>query len=459
MPTPDLPAVPTTPRRPRSWLAALYPAVWRWHFWAGLAVTPFLIIVSLTGALYVFQEELQVWSHAKVMSVPVPADATPRPFSERVAAARATLGPDWEFSAFSRPADPDRADEIIFEQEPPHPPAAEDEPAHEEEHDHAHRFVFVNPYTAEVQGHLDLEQSFFGIVLDLHRTLLGGSIGRYAVELATCWGIVSLLTGLLLWWPRGKSKLWGVWLPRLRKGGKLALRDLHTIPGLYLFGVALAIMVTGLLYTQVWGNAAYAGLYFGGQLPPAYVSPPKSTPLPEGSEPASIDAVMAEARTHYPFPAFYLGAPHEENGSWNLFGPTDTGDLEDGVVYVDATTGETLAVIHYDELSLGATTALLFYSIHTGSVFGLPTKILAVLACLVIIAMSVTGVWMWWRRRPAGTFGAPRQTRNEQVPKTIAATIVALAIFFPLVGLSLIVLGLGSLLSRPWRRRAASAAP
>ncbi|WP_221030734.1 PepSY-associated TM helix domain-containing protein [Actomonas aquatica] len=454
MPPSDRPtAARAAPRRARSWLAALYPAVWRWHFWAGLAVTPFLIIVSLTGALYVFKEELQVWSHAKAMTVSVPGDATPRPFSERVAAARATLGPEWEFSAFSRPVAPGRADEIIFESEGlPHPETSDDGAhEHEDEHEHAHRYVFVNPYTAEVQGQLDLEQSFFGIVLDLHRTLLGGAIGRYAVELATCWGIVSLLTGLLLWWPRGKEKLWGVWLPRLRKGGKLALRDLHTIPGLYLFGVALAIMVTGLLYTQVWGNAFFAGLYVGGQLPPAYVSPPHSTPLPDGAEPASIDTIVAEARTHYPFPAFFLAAPHEENGAWDLFGPTDTGDLEDGVVYVDATTGETLAVIHYDELSLGATTALMFYSIHTGSVFGLPTKILAVLACLVIIAMSVTGVWMWWRRRPAGTFGAPRKTRNEQVPKTIAATIVVLAILFPLVGLSLIVLGLASFARRKLR--------
>lgn len=447
-----------TPRR-RSWLAALYPAVWRWHFWAGLVVTPFLIVVSLTGALYVFQEELSVWSRPEVMTVTVPADAEPRPFGERMAAARATLPPEWEFASFSRPGDPARADEIVFELEIPHrdhdhdaadaADAADAEPAH----DHAHRFVYVDPYTATVLGHTDLERSFFGIVLDLHRTLLGGSFGRYAVELATCWGIVSLLTGLLLWWPRGKEKLWGVWLPRLRRGQKIALRDLHTLPGLYLFGVALTIMVTGLLYTQVWGRAAFAGLYFGGQLPASYVSPPKSTPLPDNATPATIDAVIAEARTHYPFPEFYLGAPHAPGDSWTLFGPTDEGDLEDGAVYIDASTGRTLDVIHYRELSPGATAALLFYSIHTGSIFGLTTKILAVLACLVITAMSFTGVWMWWIRRPAGTFGAPRRTKNEEVPRTVAATILVLAILFPLVGATLVLIGLGTFIARRLRPR------
>ncbi len=317
--------------------------------------------------------------------------------------------------------------------------------------EHEHHFVFVNPYTAEITGQHGREGSFFGTVLELHRTLLAGDLGRYAVELATCWGIVSLLTGLLLWWPRGKEKLWGVWLPRLRRGGKIALRDLHTIPGLYLFAVALAIMGTGLLYTQVWGNAAFAGLYFGGQLPAAYVSPPPSTALAEGTAPASIDAVVAEARRHYPFPEFSLAPPHGVNGCWTLFGPTDTGDLEDGAVYIDASTAETLDVIDYATLSPGATAALMFYSIHTGSVFGLPTKILAVLACLVIVAMSVTGVWMWWRRRPAGRFGAPRKTKSEIVPPAAVIAIIVLAVFFPLVGLSLVLCWLGGLVSHLWR--------
>ncbi|MCF3649283.1 PepSY-associated TM helix domain-containing protein [Synoicihabitans lomoniglobus] len=447
-----------SPRR-RSWLSALYPAVWRWHFWAGLAVTPFLIVVSLTGALFVFQEELQVWTQPEVMTVTVPADIPARSYTARFAAARAALPPQWEFSSFNQHAEPGRADEIVFEREvTSHDDDAESPVDDDHAHEHEHQFVYVDPYTGEVLGQQTLERSFFGIVLSLHRTLLAGSIGRYAVELATCWGIVSLLTGLLLWWPRGKEKLWGVWLPRLRRGGKLALRDLHTIPGLYLFGAALAIMGTGLLYTQVWGQGAFAGLYFGGQLPPSYVSPPTSSPLPPDTAPASIDDIVREARTHYAFPTFHLAAPHGTDGCWTLFGATDTGDLDDGVVYLDASTGATLDVIDYPSLAPGAKTALLFYSIHTGSIFGLTTKIIAVLACLVIIAMSVTGVWMWWRRRPAGKFGAPRKTRTEQVPKTIAATIVGLAVLFPLVGLSIVVLWLGETLLRVARRQRAATA-
>lgn len=426
----------------RSWLAALYPAVWRWHFWAGLLITPVLLVVALTGGAYVFHDELDRWAAPELFTV-LPADGAVRqPYAVRLAAARTALPEIWEFDAFDESADPRAADVFTFENG----------------HDgaHAHRQVFVDPYTARLLGDRDFDRSVFVIALKLHRTLLAGEVGQYFVEAATCWGIVSLLTGLLLWWPRGKEKLWGVWLPRLRRGGRFALRDLHTLPGLYLFLVTAAIMVTGLLYTPVWGRAALTGLYLGRQLPPAYVSPPKSTPPAPGAAPLTIDAVMAEARTHYPFPQYRLQAPEQPTSPWIVYGPTQDGDLADGVVYIDAATGKTLATIDYPSLRIGAKAALLFYSIHTGSIFGTPTKVLAVLACLVIVAMSVTGVWMWWRRRPAGRFGAPRRTDGESVPRLIVGVIVVLAVVFPLVGATLLLLWLAEVATRRLRNRGAA---
>ncbi|KAF0095789.1 MAG: PepSY-associated TM helix family [Puniceicoccaceae bacterium 5H] len=429
---------PAAKKPGKSWLAALYPAVWRWHFWMGLIITPILVVVSITGALYVFEDELEALLEPELQQVEVPADGQMRAFSERVAAAQVALPEGWEFSDLSRMSGLDRSDRIVFHQD------VEDMDAHET----PHRVVFVNPYTAEVLGDRDRDSAFFPVVLEIHRTLLGGSFGRYLVEAGTCWGIVSMLTGLLLWWPRGKArrKAEGVWVPRFNKGLRVALRDLHAIPGLYLSLFVLAIMGTGLLYTQVWGKATFAGLYFSGQLPAPYVSPPKSTELADGATPVGIDRVMAEARSHYAFDQFYLAAPHNPGDCWTVFGNSQDGKLDEGAVYIDASTGDPLASIDYPSLQPGAKAALMFYSIHTGRIFGLPTKILALISCLIIVAMSLTGVWMWWRRHPSGKFGAPRRTRNEAVPKTIVAVIIVLAIFFPLVGLSLILICLISAL-------------
>ncbi|MDP0500690.1 MAG: PepSY domain-containing protein [Verrucomicrobiota bacterium JB022] len=429
-PEPVVQPTPEAVKKTRSWLAAIYPAVWRWHFWMGLLITPVLVIVSLAGALFVFEYELAPVVEPGMHQVEVPASGEMLPVSQRVAAAQTAAPEGWHFTDISRYVGADRADEIVFSGE-------EDAHGH-----HEHHSVFVNPYTGEVLGQRGSTDGFFATVLKLHRTLLGGTFGRYLVEIATCWGIVSMLTGLLLWWPRGKgkNKAAGVWKPRLDKGLKTTLRDLHAIPGVYLALFIVTIMGTGLLYTQIWGNAFFAGLYFGKQLPAAYVSPPKSSELADGATPATVDEIMAEARTHYAFEQFYLAAPHEPGDCWTIFSNSQDGSLQEGAVYLDASTGATLDVIHFSTLQPGAKAALLFYSIHTGRIFGMPTKIIALLSCLVIVGMSLTGVWMWWRRRPAGKFGAPRKTRNEEVPKAIVAVIILLGIMMPTVGLTLLAL-------------------
>ncbi|MDG6746078.1 PepSY domain-containing protein, partial [Staphylococcus aureus] len=38
--------------------AAFHRTIWRWHFWAGLLVLPVLLMLSLTGAIYLFNDEL-----------------------------------------------------------------------------------------------------------------------------------------------------------------------------------------------------------------------------------------------------------------------------------------------------------------------------------------------------------------------------------------------------------------
>ena len=56
----------------------LYRAVWRWHFYAGLLVLPFLITLAVTGALYLFRDEIDALVHADLKRVEVAATtATP----------------------------------------------------------------------------------------------------------------------------------------------------------------------------------------------------------------------------------------------------------------------------------------------------------------------------------------------------------------------------------------------
>ena len=49
--------------------ATPYRAVWRWHFYAGLFAAPVLIILAITGALYLFDHELDGLWHRGLLQV------------------------------------------------------------------------------------------------------------------------------------------------------------------------------------------------------------------------------------------------------------------------------------------------------------------------------------------------------------------------------------------------------
>jgi uncharacterized iron-regulated membrane protein len=47
-------------------------------------------------------------------------------------------------------------------------------------------------------------------------------------------------------------------------------------------------------------------------------------------------------------------------------------------------------------------------ALHQGDYFGLANQLLCVLTCLGLIASSVFGVVMWWKRRPKGRISVPK---------------------------------------------------
>ncbi len=78
--------------------------------------------------------------------------------------------------------------------------------------------VFVNPFTAEVTGIVNNDAKLTEIFKRIHSELwIAGTVGNRIVELAACWAIILLVTGLYIWWPRNKKAIWGTILPRLHK--------------------------------------------------------------------------------------------------------------------------------------------------------------------------------------------------------------------------------------------------
>ena len=213
--------------------AALYRLIWRWHFYAGLFCIPFVLALSLTGSIYLFRPQIDALLDSPYNQVD--AAAARLPVSEQVRAALAAV-PGARLNAYQLPDGPRDAAQVLVGN-------GEDL-----------RRVYVDPTSARVLHQVPEDQRFSRQLFHLHGELLMGSTGSYLVELAACWTVLLLVTGLYLWWPRG-TRLGGVLYPRLGQRGRLFWRDLHGVTGFWVSLFALLLILSGLPWATFWGGA------------------------------------------------------------------------------------------------------------------------------------------------------------------------------------------------------------
>ncbi len=397
--------------------SSLYRMIWRWHFYAGVIVTPVLFVMAVTGALYVFKEELERYFYADTVLTPQQGERVP--LQDQIDVAEAVV-PGMKANTLVIYDDPERATELrFFNRE-------------------KNLRVFVNPCTAEHQGTIDRDADFFPVVLKIHRSLFAGTFGRVLTELTTSWAILLFITGVYLWWPRRSQGVWGVWWPRTKGKTYTVLRDLHTVPGFYMAIFALLIAVTGLFFSFVWGRAFVLTAQATKQIPSVFVDRPKSQ-LSTAATTITPDQASAIGRKQFPEGHMGLILPKKPTDSYGVFVIGEHVTIR-GVMAIDRYTGAELEKADWSQFPPMFQARTFAYTIHVGSIFGLPTKILAVLTCVVIIALSITGVWMWLERRPRGRTGFPRYTSDMRVPPWLIAVIVVLSIFLPVAGISLVVI-------------------
>lgn len=431
----------------------LYRTMWRWHFYAGLFVIPFVLMLSVTGAAYLFKPQLDRWEERAWRGLPtghaVDADA-------QVAAALAFY-PGAGFQYYRIPEA--RGDAAIV---------------HLGWSNGRIRDVAVSPQ-GRVIGAADPDARLSAWLARIHSTLLIGRTGKLLVELAASWAIVMILTGLYLWWPRGRG-LAGVLWPRLLLGGRAALRDLHAVIGFWVSGLALILLITALPWTDVWASGFrmvraemgwVSGVpdWKGGGDPHAghnNVAMAKAMPTPMTVPArARLDTIVLRAqRENMPAPAIIQppGAPNPfgpPNGQvWTLTTQTQNRPLGRKVSY-DLVTG--IEVSRSDFSDKHAIDRVVGFGIawHEGQLFGLVNQLIGVATALALFTLAFSGFLMWRRRKPGDSVGAPSMPRDPAQLRGVAAIILLLAALLPLLAASLILLWVVDRLILPRLPRAA----
>jgi uncharacterized iron-regulated membrane protein len=79
---------------------------------------------------------------------------------------------------------------------------------------------------------------------------------------------------------------------------------------------------------------------------------------------------------------------------------------------------------------------------HEGHLFGWANQVLSLLTACGLILLSVSALMLWWRRRPSGVLGAPHRIGRRSYPMALIAAIVGFGLFLPMLGASMIAVGL-----------------
>lgn len=422
---------------------ATYRTIWRWHFYAGLFVLPFVLLLSISGAIYLFKPQIDRWEERDYRGLSLEGAVSA---DRQLEAARSAV-PAGSFNHYRLPEN--QGDAAMVQMALPDGALAE---------------VYVSPQ-GQVLGTLDPAERISNTVSRFHGSLLMGDWGDRLVELAASWTIVMILTGLYLWWPR-PFRAGGTLWPRFSLKGRALMKDLHRVTGFWVAGLVLMMLASGLPWAGTWGSAfswvrGELGLVQGvqqwsiGTEKRAAMAAPvahdhgamghSSTPRPqEAAQSLPLTAFVDRAESEemvYPVLVLPPHAPQRfgppTGDVWTVKSEAQNRPLIRTVTY-DPQTGEELSRSGFADKHPIDRAINIGIAWHEGALFGLANQIMGLLIALALIALSMLGVMLWLKRRPSGQLAAP--PHGGHMPRAFIVAVVILALLLPLFGASLIAI-------------------
>ncbi|HEU0120937.1 MAG TPA: PepSY-associated TM helix domain-containing protein [Bryobacteraceae bacterium] len=340
------------------------------HLWGSLLSSVFIVIVCLTGAIIAFEGELDRAMNPRLFRVEPPAGAiaSRKPVAEWIQAAIAGTKDKGTFVHLSD----DPADSVGVSTP-------------------GRKQTFLNPYTGEILG-VRTGTTVLADIHQLHSKLLMGDTGKRIVGIGTIFLLFLSLSGIYLWWPSKRfSVKWGASARRVHF-------DLHHVAG-----IATSVFVVILCLTGLFIN-------FDDEIVPHVYAWTKSEPTPRdvrsnpqpGIAPLPHEQMIAIAKATIPGTTLVnLQIPGGPKGAYrvSLRFPEDLTPGGRSWVTMDQYTGAVLVQQNSRIPPAGTGYIITNRAIHTGDIFGIPSKIVASISCLAVLIQVVTGLYLWWKKR------------------------------------------------------------
>jgi uncharacterized iron-regulated membrane protein len=365
----------------------------RWvrvHLWLGLVLGGLLSVYGITGSILVFHAEIDELLHPELLTVKIPVDKTYKPLAELIAVGKTVMPLDAQNTFATYPRNAKAALKLNY--------------TFSTSSGVQNWLVAVNPYTAKITGtqlqarSTDLlPATLIKIIFKLHfALLLPNGVSNIVVGISTAFLIISVLTGLIVWYP-----LTGKWCNALsfkKTNNPIRLNyDLHKTSGVYSSLIMLPVLFSG-IYMILPHNVVPVIELFS---PVTYSSWFKSSePYPNASA-ISMNEAVEIALQHYP-----QGRPHLISGAPNANQAYTI--CQDGVknsnsllqrrcMVIDRYSGK---ILDLDDPSLPNVTAGEIFthwqwSLHSGQAFGMTGRILVFITGLICPVLFITGIIRW----------------------------------------------------------------
>lgn len=352
------------------------------HKWLGLVSGLIVFIISITGCLFCFHDEIKDITRKEWRLV----EPQNKPFIVPSALQQSAkkLLPKYKQSMVSYYGKNRSA--IVYTYS-----------------DTGNLYLYFNPYTGKYLKTENPETDFFIIVEYIHLyLLLPDYIGKHIIGGATLIFILLLISGIIQWWPTKKRDLKRSFSVKWSAKWRRVNYDWHNITGFYISLIVLILAVTGLTFTYEWvGNGIYKAFNFGGNKAIETNIPAIDTTKFKSNSVIAVDRAFIQTIQLQPkAEMLFVTFPQQKGDIINTGAYPHTLRYDhQSNYYFHPLDGKRIKSQTFEQKSLGLQVVEMNYGIHTGQVLDLPGKIIAFIASLLAAALPVTGFVIWYGRR------------------------------------------------------------
>jgi uncharacterized iron-regulated membrane protein len=347
--------------------------LFRIHGVLGLIAGLLLLVISLSGSILVFSDELDEAWHPSLLTVEPPLVRTQALSLDQLYRQAHADFPQFSYLRFRRlPALPTQTVEVSLE------------------NGEVWWLAYYNPYTGQLLGQRNARGHFLGWLLGLHYRLLAGKTGELLVAVLSVCLLFLVATGTIIY----RKHVWKVLTFRNSfrfSNWRIASSSLHRLVGVWSLVFNLIVAVTGFWMLR---------FVF---LPDTYAPEKKRIPRNRAFS-VSLDSLRVVSRQLLPgFQTRSIHLPKKAEDKITFYGQVDGqnplfNEYSNSIQF-DPLTGKAGSVVSVSTQSITGQWDAMAYPLHAGKFGGPIVKGLYSLLGLTPAALSITGFLLWWRRK------------------------------------------------------------